>query len=130
MLNPYLNNEKLNVKSNVKLRAFNLSLQIIQLCQKLPQSKIFWIITDQLVRAITSIGANIIEAKSSSSRRDFIKFYEIALKSANESEYWLWILHEIEGSGLEISCVENLLDELEQISKMIAKSLLTLKGKT
>jgi len=43
--------------------------------------------TDQLLRSATSIGANVMEAKSASSKRDFIKFYEIALKSANEIKY-------------------------------------------
>ena len=43
--------------------------------------------TDQLLRSATSIGANVVEAKSASSKRDFIKFYEIALKSANETKY-------------------------------------------
>ena len=43
--------------------------------------------TDQLLRSATSIRANVMEAKSASSKRDFIKFYEIALKSANEIKY-------------------------------------------
>mgnify|MGYP003866386553 CR=1 FL=1 len=62
--------------------------------ETLPNKKVYWVISDQLLRAATSIGANIVEAKASSSKRDFIKFYEIALKSANETKYWLGLLRD------------------------------------
>lgn len=83
---------------------------------------------DQLLRAATSIGANLIEAKASSSRKDFIRFYEIALKSANETKYWLSLLRD---SKLLVSSseVDGLIDESDQICRMIASSVLTLKGK-
>lgn len=61
----------LNVKSNTRYRAYQFSLQIINFVKEFPQTKIFIIFTDQLLRAGTSIGANLIEAKSSSSKRDF-----------------------------------------------------------
>jgi four helix bundle protein len=93
----------------------------------LPNERIFWIILDQLLRSATSIGANLIEAKSSSSKRDFIKYYEIALKSANETKYWLCLLRD--GTKADKEEITKLLNEAEEISKMIASSLLTLKGK-
>jgi len=65
-----------------------------------------------------------VEAKSSSSRRDFIKFYEIALKSANESKYWFGLLRDATQSD-----VNDLLSELEEISKMLGASVITLKNK-
>ena len=65
-----------------------------------------------------------MEAKSSSSRRDFIKFYEIALKSANESKYWFGLLRDATQSD-----VNDLLSELEEISKMLGASVITLKNK-
>jgi len=74
-----------------------------------------------------SIGANIIEATASSSRRDFIRFYEIALKSANETVYWISLLKD---SGLvKLTKCEEIIDECSQISKMLGASLLTLKNK-
>ena len=93
----------------------------------MPNKRAFWVIGDQLLRAITSIGANIIEAKSSSSRREFIKYYEIALKSANEAKYWLSLIRD-SYPELKIKC-QKLLDELEEISNMIGSSIITLKGK-
>ena len=66
-------------------------------------------------------------AKSSSSKRDFIKFYEIALKSANETKYWLALLRDaLNIDGTEI---KYLIQETEEIAKMIAASLLTMKNK-
>ena len=117
-----------NVKSSdIKIRAYELSLAIIRFINDLPNKRAFWVIGDQLLRAITSIGANMIEAKSSSSRREFIKYYEIALKSANEAKYWLSLIRD-SYPELKIKC-QKLLDELEEISNMIGSSIITLKGK-
>lgn len=117
-----------NVKSNnTKHRAYQFSLEIINFVKDLPRTKIYLIFIDQLLRAATSIGANLIEAKASSSKRDFIKFYEIALKSCNETIYWLYLLRD--GRLVEINKVSFLIDEANQIGKMIGSSLLTLKGK-
>jgi len=77
---------------NVQQRAYLFSLNIIKLCGEFPEKRVFWIVGDQLLRAGTSIGANLVEAKAASSKKDFIKFYQIALKSANETKYWLYIL--------------------------------------
>lgn len=78
--------------SNVRTRSYKFSLSMIEFINQLPNKKTFWIIGDQLLRSSTSIGANIMEAKSSSSRRDFIRFYQIALKSGNETDYWLKLI--------------------------------------
>ncbi len=100
---------------------------MIQFIGTLPNKKVYWIISDQLLRSATSIGANIVEAKSSSSKRDFIKFYEIALKSANETKYWLGLLRD--ATDADKNKINQLLDETEEISKMLGSSLLTLKNK-
>ena len=61
------------------------------------------------------------------SKRDFIKFYEIALKSANETRYWLCLLRD---SKLVVeNKISSLLDEAKQIADMIGSSLLTMKKK-
>lgn len=117
----------LSKSSNLRFRAYNFSLEIIKFVASFPSIRVFWTISDQLLRSATSIGANIIEAKSSSSKRDFIRFYEIALKSANETKYWLYLLKD---SGLiEEEKIQFLIRESEEIAKMLASSLLTLKGK-
>jgi len=115
------------VKGELRERTYNYSIKTIKFLEALPEKRINWAISNQLLRSATSIGANIIEAKSSSSRRDFIRFYEIALKSANETKYWLGLLRDaLNVDGVEI---RSLFQETEEISKMIATSLLTLKNK-
>jgi len=120
-------NHSSNLKTNLKHRTYHFSLAVIRFVSELPKKQIFWIIADQLLRAATSIGANIIEAKAASSKRDFIRFFEIALKSANETKYWLLLLRDSNLVGKEK--VEPLIKEAKEISNMIASSLLTLKGK-
>lgn len=117
-----------NVKSNnLKYRSYSFSLKIISFVQNLPEKKIYWVISDQLLRCATSVGANIIEAQASSSRREFIKFYQVALKSANETEYWLCLIRD--SKLVEREKVDILLNEAVELSKMLGSALLTLKGK-
>ena len=115
---------------NLRDRSYNFSLETIWFIGDVPRSDAHRIICDQLLRAATSIGANIIEAKSASSRKDFVKFYEISLKSANETKYWLGLLIDsgIISKTLEQKAVD-LLGEAGELCKMLGSSLLTLKGK-
>jgi len=124
-------NHKLNVKRDIKLRAYRFSLSLINFIGRLPPKKVFWTIGEQLLGSGTSIGSNIVEAKSSSSRREFIKYYEIALKSCNESKYWLCLLRDcnlLETADM-IKEVQDLLNEAIEIGNMLGSALLTLKGK-
>lgn len=128
MSNVKTQNHNLNLKSSdVKYRAYKFSLLVINFVNGFPEKRIYWIIADQLLRCGTSIGANIVEAKSSSSKREFIKYYEIALKSANETKYWLCLLRD--SNLLDRSIVEPVLNEAIELSNMLGSSLLTMKGK-
>jgi len=121
-------NYNLNLKSsNLKFRTYQLSLRIIKFVNNLPNKRAFWVVGDQLLRSVTSIGANVIEAQAASSKREFIKYYEIALKSANEAKYWVCLLRD-SYTQFETDCNE-LLKEIIEVSKMLGSSVLTLKGK-
>ena len=61
-------------KTNLKYRSYKFSITIIKFISFLPNNNEYWAIRDQLLRCATSIGANIIEAIASSSKKDFIKF--------------------------------------------------------
>lgn len=114
-------------KTDLRLRSYQYSIRIIRFLQLLPEKRVYWTISDQLLRSATSVGANIIEAKAASSRRDFIRFYEISLKSANESKYWLGLLRDAtEANKIEVN---ELLEETNEIANMLGASLLTLKKK-
>jgi four helix bundle protein len=114
-------------KSDLKLRCYKFSLEIIALADKLPNKKSAWIIIDQLIRSATSIGANLIEARASSSRLEFKKFYEISLKSANETKYWLCLLRDTKLAEEKI--INILLNEAVEIANMLASGVLRLKNK-
>jgi len=114
-------------KSDLRTRCYSFSLDVIKLTDSLPNKRSAWIITDQLIRSATSIGANLIEAKASSSRLEFKKFYEISLKSANETKYWLGLLRD---TGLcNAKIIDDLLQETTEIANMLASGVMKLKKK-
>ena len=117
-----------NSKLEVKYRAFYLSLKIIKFLENLSTKQSLRIINDQLIRSVTSIGANIVEAKSSASKREFLNYFQIALKSANETKYWLALLKELSVNNADK--IQYFLNETTEIAKIIGSSVLTLKGKT
>ena len=74
----------------VKSKAF--ALEIIKVCNEIKRTKKESVLTNQLIRSGTSVGANIREAFYAHSRADFIARLQIALKECSESEYWLELL--------------------------------------
>lgn len=71
--------------------------------------------------------ANLVEARASSSRLEFKKFYEIALKSANETKYWLELLKEAHLASAEL--IDPLLQEAQELANMLASGVLKLKNR-
>jgi len=120
-------NQSINSKPEVKYRAFYLSIDVIKFIENLEYKQSIKIISYQLIRSITSVGANIVEAKSSSSKKEFLNYFQISLKSANETKYWLAMLRELLPNKKEE--IETFLTEIEEISKIIGTSVLTMKGK-
>ena len=115
-------------KSDLKTRCYKFSLAVIDLIDTLPNKRAAWIIADQLLRAAMSIGANLIEGSAASSRLEYKKFYEIALKSANETKYWLCLLKDTELADKEK--VQTLLNEATELANMLAAGVMKLKRKT
>ncbi len=104
-----------------KSKAF--ALRIIQICNEVKQTKRESILTNQLVRSGTSIGANIREAFYAHGRADFIAKLQIALKECSESEYWLELL--IESGYYEDNAI---LDQCIEIKKLLIASINTAKN--
>src|SRR3989339_501671 len=122
-----MQNDKAKFKNEFKKRLYNWVLRLIKFIDKLPNDSVCQIMGKQLLRSGTSILANYIEANSASSKKDFINFFTHALKSANESKVWLALLRDVgKGNKQELSW---LLQELIEVSNIIASSILTLKGK-
>ncbi len=107
----------------VREKSFRFALAMIEVCRKLQRDREF-IISKQLMRSGTSIGANVEEAISAESRKDFLHKMNIALKEARESHYWLRLLDasEIEVKG-GLSQHLTAADELIRLLVSITRSL-------
>jgi len=123
-----MQNDKEKFKKEFIQRLVHFSIKIIQFTDILRKNNVFWSLIDQLIRSATSIGANVVEAKSSHSKKDYIKYFEIALKSANETKYWLIIIKEAHFIK-ETDEIDELLKEAIEIANILASSILTLKGR-
>jgi four helix bundle protein len=111
-------------KNPILKLSFDFSLMVINYCELLDVQKKY-IISRQLLRAGTSIGANAMEAQNSESKADFIHKMKIAAKEAEESQYWLWLC---EYANSYPDCV-SLQNKLEEINKVLGKILSTAKKK-
>lgn len=107
----------------IKSKAF--ALEIIRVCNEIKRSQRESILTNQLVRSGTSIGANIREAFYAHSKADFIAKFQIALKECSESEYWLELLIESGYYG-----DKSILDQCVEIKRILIASINTAKEKS
>ena len=101
------------------------SLEIIEYCEKLNEHKKF-IISKQLLRSATSIGANSMEAQNPESKADFIHKMKIAAKEGEEAQYWLWLC-EYSKNYPDCKLLQN---KIEEINKVLGKILSTSKRKS
>jgi four helix bundle protein len=99
--------------------------RIIKLYQYLINEKHETTIAKQIYRSGTSIGANVAESKSAQSGLDFIHKLSIALKEANETEFWLKSLYA--GNYINEAGFTSLRDDNEQLIKMLVSSIKTMK---
>ena len=119
--------EKYRDKNEFKRRLYNFVLKLIEFIDNLPEDNVSRRIGDQLLRSGTSILGNYIEAQSSSSKKEFVNYFNIALRSANESKMWVALLRDSRRAKPE--SVQWLLGELDELAKILASSILTAKGK-
>lgn len=107
----------------VKL-TFQFALDIIKYTEELQENKRF-IIANQLLKSGTSIGANIREAQNAESKADFIHKFKISAKEIEETFYWLELCKFSEN----FPSVEILIDQLNNISRVVNKIIITSKNK-
>jgi four helix bundle protein len=113
--------------NDITERTFNFALRIIKLSQflnekyKLEES----VLSKQLLRSGTSIGANVEEAQSGQSRSDFVHKMAIALKEARETSYWLRLLEASEILSKEK--LTELLKESDEIKRILAAIIVSSK---
>ena len=115
------------MKSILKEKSFTFSVEIIKVCQKIQIDKKEHILTKQVWRSGTAIGALIREAEYGESKKDFIHKLQIAQKEANESIYWLELLEATD----YISKTEflKLINACTELLKMLTSSIKTAKSR-
>ena len=117
-----INNPNPNVKQNIILeKSFQFSLMIIETYKKLKNSNEY-VLSKQLLRSGTSIGANVNEAGAAQTKKDFISKMSVASKEARETRYWLELL---EKSGLVQMDYDDVLKEIDEIIKILTKIVKT-----
>ncbi len=104
------NEKRINLsKSILKLKSFDFAVRIVKLSRLLVGEKKEFVLSKQILKSGTAIGALIREAEFAQSKADFINKMSIALKEANETDYWLDLLKESEfiSENLFVSLKEN-----------------------
>ena len=104
------------------------AIRIIRFYKYLTEEKKEFIISKQLMRSGTSIGANIRESYFAQSQADFIHKLNIALKEADETAYWLELL--VESSIIEEHMFNSLYTDVKEIIALLVASIKTAKEKT
>ena len=102
--------------------------QIVILCRTIKQEHRESVLTNQLLRSGTSIGANIHEAQYAQGTRDFISKFEISLKEVHETEYWLELLFET--GYIDEQTYKPIQNSCGAIRRMLISSIRTIKEKT
>lgn len=123
-----MQNNRVNNQFDLKKRSYLYALEIISFIDSLDKRDLsVQVISKQLLRSATSVGANIVEAQAGSSRKDFANFFSHALKSANESKFWLGLLKDSQKTD-PFHC-EPLMQETGEIANMLGSSIVTLRSR-
>ncbi|UOU98815.1 four helix bundle protein [Chryseobacterium daecheongense] len=101
-------------------KTLQFSLDIIEYCERLDKEGKY-VVSKQLLRSATSIGANVHEAQNPSSRNDFIHKMKIAAKEIEETKYWLYLCEHSKNYPFD----EKLKNQILEISKIVYKILST-----
>lgn len=113
--------------SIISKKAYAFALQIVKLHKQLSTEKKEYVLSKQLLRSGTSIGANVNEAVSAQSKRDFVHKLSIALKEARETNYWLNLLNDSDYMTTEL--FQNIGNDCFEIQKILSSIILTTKQK-
>lgn len=106
-------------------KSFQFAIDIVMLHKELVQNKKEYVLSKQLLRSGTSIGANIKEALQGQSRKDFVAKMSIALKEAVESEYWLDLLYETDYLAIEL--YNSFISTIQEIIRLLSSIVKTTK---
>jgi four helix bundle protein len=107
----------------IAVKSYDFALEIIQLYKRLVETEKEYILSKQVLRSGTSIGANVREANSGVSKKDFVNKFSIALKEARETDYWLSLISK---SGyLKNDNLNFLIQKCNEIIRILSSIILT-----
>ena len=113
-------------KSILRDKSYAFAIKIVRLSQFLQAEKKEYVLSKQILRSGTSIGALIREAEFGQSKLDFIHKMSIGLKEANETEYWLCILKDT--GFIELDLFESLQNDVKELIAMLVSTVKTTKN--
>lgn len=117
------------MKDNVILdKSFDFSVRVVKLYRYLCNDKKEYVLSKQLLRCGTSIGANINEAQAGQSKADFIAKMSIASKEARESKYWIDLLIKTNYLNINDTNVKSLKNDIEEIIKLLTSIVKSSQG--
>jgi four helix bundle protein len=111
--------------SIIQDKSYSFGLQVIHLCRNIAEKHKEYILTKQLMKSGTSIGANIQEASEAQSRKDFISKLSISLKEVKETEYWLRLIRD--SNLAPISVMKGHIDLCNELKYLLIASIKTAK---
>ena len=123
-----MKNEKGEMRKSVAhIKAKAFAVRIVKFSKFLENEKREYILSKQILRSGTSIGANLHECINAQSRADFVSKMQIALKEANETDYWLDLF--LESEIIDQLMYKSLRDDLNEIIALLISSIKTTKTK-
>ena len=113
------------MESVLRRKSYSFAVRIVKLHKYLSAEHKEYVLSKQLLRSGTVIGSLIREAQYAQSRKDFINKLSIALKEANETEYWLILLNDTDYITAEMS--RSIMQDIKELLRMLITSLNTSK---
>ena len=120
-----LNRGSMEKKNILKTKSFDFALEIVKQGRNLQEIRREYILSKQLIRSGTSIGANVCEAEQAQSKADFINKLSISLKEACESEYWIELL--VRTGYINVEVYEALKSKVVELIRILTASIKTAK---
>src|SRR5436190_6824909 len=120
-----MSGEKIKSQSIIAEKAYSFALDIVKIYKLLVNERKEYVLSKQLLRSGTSIGANVNEAIARQSKRDFVYKLNIALKEARETSYWLNLLKD--GGYINLKEFDALIKSCNEIIKVLSSIIITTK---
>ena len=114
-------------ENTLKIKSYDFAIRIVRLSQFLQNDKKEFVLSKQILRSGTAIGALIREAEYGQSKSDFIHKLSISLKEANETEYWICILHDT--GYIQKKEFESISADCKELLKLLIASIKTTKDR-